>query len=224
MTVLYMKLLDIIKTNFWHPSIDNILRDICASCKHCQFYKVHNQPIDPPTLKIQTDYPYQLMSVDLVKLPVTSEGHVGCFMMVDLNSKLLIAVPIKNQRSSTICGILEHQVFPNLLKIPNTIRSDNGPEFSSFEYAALLDKFNIENSHSTAYKASCNGAIERCNRTVIQLLATEYPNTWDKELNKAIRNYNSTYHSELKMKHKNFHFLFNNIRLPESMFIGSNEN
>ena len=32
------KLLDIIKSNFWYPSIDKILRDICSSCEHCQFW------------------------------------------------------------------------------------------------------------------------------------------------------------------------------------------
>ena len=139
-------------------------------------------------LKIQTHAPFELMAVDLVSLPVTSQGYIGVLVLVDHYSKWLAVAPIKNKRSSTVINLLERQIFPSLLKLPLRILSDNGPEFNSLEFGDFMEKYNIHHVRMTAYKPSSNGAVERVNRTLISFLRdlSSHPGDWVSYLPQAI--------------------------------------
>ena len=49
------KIFEMIIDKFWHPALDSIARDVCASCTHCQLFKISTQPVSPPTLKLRLD-------------------------------------------------------------------------------------------------------------------------------------------------------------------------
>ena len=99
------------------------------------------------------------------------------------------------------------QIFPHMLRLPSRILTDNGPEFRAEEFSDLLGHSNIELVHSTAYKASGNGAVERVNQTITRimmgLVGTE-SHTWDLHLPTALRIYNDTMHSQLKCSPSEF--------------------
>ena len=79
------------------------------------------------------------------------------------------------------------------------ILTDNGPEFVLQEFGAVLERYNIVHVQTTLYKPSSNGAIERVNRTIGELLRilTSEPRKWDEYLPKALLTYNHTHHSEI---------------------------
>ncbi len=65
---------------------------------------------------------------------------------------------------------------------PNTILTDNGPEFNNAILAEICRIFNIKKINVDAYKPESNGVVERLNRKVITCLRTlSNPNsiTWD---------------------------------------------
>ena len=193
------KLIDLVSRSFWHPSILKIASDICTSCPHCQYYKVSNQNIIPPTLKIQTSGPFQLVAMDVMLLPRSTRNNIAVIVAIDHFSKWLTAVPIKDKKGSTIARVIGEIILPNLAKIPNRIISDNGKEFKCKEVNDLLSSYNIQHVYSTPYKASSNGCIERNNRTIIQLLKgllDKGQTSWDKRLAKALLIHNNTVHSQ----------------------------
>ena len=201
------KLQDILLQQFWHPSIIKMCLDICKCCTHCQFYKVDNQHIKAPTLKIQTSYPFELLAVDVMMLPRTSRGNLAVVVAIDHCSKWLSAIPVRNKTSSTVTNVLRCNILPNLPRIPTKILSDNGPEFRSSCFNEFLKEYNIEHIYSTPYKPSSNGCVERSNRTIIQLLKgviETNQNNWDIKLPKALITYNSTIHSEINASPSKF--------------------
>ena len=194
------KLIDIVSNQFYHPAIIKMANDICTSCAHCQLYKIGKQTVTPPTLKIKADYPYDLVAMDLLQFSKSSENNVAVLVAIDHYSKFLFAVPLKNKRAETVANALYNNILPKMLSLPTRILTDNGPEFKSIEFNSRLQEFNIDHIYSTRYKASSNGAVERSNRTITEILKgiiNNNPANWDRELGKAVILYNNTLHSEL---------------------------
>ena len=90
--------------------------------------------------------------------------------------------------------------MPSLTRKPNTILSDNGPEFRSECFKEMLTEYGIEHVFSTPYKPSSNDAMEQVNRTMLQFLKglLIYRKDWEDEVTRALLVYNGTYHGEIK--------------------------
>ena len=194
------KLIDLIAAHFYHPAIGSVATDVCTSCQHCQLFKIGRQTVSPPTLKINANGPYDLIAMDLLQFNRSSTGNIAILVVIDHFSKFLFAVPIRNKRSDTVAKVVKEDILPKMLKVPNRVLTDNGPEFRSVEFNSTLQEYNIDHIYSTSYKAASNGAVERSNRTIIELLkgiVSSSPLTWDKELGKAVVLYNNTLHTKL---------------------------
>ena len=200
-----LKLFTCLEDKLWHPSLRKVIKDACSTCGVCQKIKTTGRVIIPPTLKIETNRPFELMAIDLVSLPRTKEGYIGILVMVDHFTKWLTVFPIKNKQARSIVNVLEYNIFPTLLRLPERLLSDNGSEFVNFEVADLLERLNIHHIRTTAYKPSSNGAVERVNRTIIGFLRalSNHPSDWAEYLPRAIRIYNETVHRETGMSPAN---------------------
>ena len=192
------KMTNMLRPLIWHHSLTKVIRDVCRTCSICQKCKISGQVVIPPTLKITTSSPFELVAMDLINLPTTSTRYVGCLMMVDHFTKWVIAIPIRNKQSRTICNALERNILPNVPRVPVRILTDNGPEFISQEFSTVVERYNMVHVKTTPYKPSSNGAIERVNRTIGELLRvlTRETNKWDEVLSRALLTYNHTVHSE----------------------------
>ena len=96
-------------------------------------------------------YPFQLVAVDLILLPKTSSGHLGCLMVVDHYSKFVSAVPLRDKRSQTVVRAFRERIIPMLPQVPSSILSDNGPEFASAEFAEFIESFGMTHIFTTPY-------------------------------------------------------------------------
>lgn len=103
-------------------------------------------------------------------LPRSGRGHLGCLVAVDHCSKWAVAVPLRSKSSAAVAGAFHHRVLPALLKVPQRVLSDNGPEFRGSEFESVLNDWKIQHAYSTPYHPEGNGAVERCNRTIGQSL------------------------------------------------------
>lgn len=200
------KLLDALFGLGWHPLKYMVANDVASTCHQCQLLKETPGLKSPPTIKIKSSYPYQLMAADLMTLPRTSSGFIGCLVVVDHYCKFLSCVPIRNKKSATIIHAFKTQIFPFLTKIPETLLTDNGPEFASQEFTDFLSECGVKHQFTTPYCPSSNGAVERTNRTVQGFLRSLSTNgeQWDVNLSKAVITYNNTLHSEIQMSPSDF--------------------
>jgi hypothetical protein len=137
------------------------------------------------------------MAADLISLPTSPRGFVGCLVLVDHYSKWVTAVPIKNKSGETILKAFHDQIFPSLIRIPTNILTENGPEFTCTKFSEFLMQSNVNHKLTTPYCPSSNGAIERVNRTIKNFLRSLVSDgvPWDVALPKALIVYNHTLHS-----------------------------
>ena len=148
--------------------------------------------------KIHAKSPFELVAVDLLQLP-GSRGITTLLVTIDHFSKWGTVVPIKDKRGRTVATAFEERVLPNLVGIPGSVLSDNGPEFRSSDFREMLSSYNINHIYTTPSKASSNGCVERLNRTLIQMLRgliDGNPGSWLGKLPKAMIIYNNTKHTE----------------------------
>ena len=94
---------------------------------------------------------------------------------------------------------MKHQILPHIPRVPIKILSANGPEFANSTFNDLLQEHNIKHIYSTPYLPSSNGAVERINKTVIELLkglSCEF-SQWDDQVSKVILTCNNTFYSQI---------------------------
>ena len=200
------KLLMLLQKSMWYPSMSKIVEDVCLSCQRCQQFKTRSQPITAPIIKIATERPFQLLAADCLSLPETPSGNVGCFVLVDHYTKWAHVVPIRDKRGDTIAKIFESRVLPSLPRKPERILSDNGPEFANHLFSSVLRKYNIAETKSTPNHPQSNGAVERLNRTLVEMLrcSGEENEEWDLLLTKVVLDYNHLPHSATGLSPSDF--------------------
>ena len=149
-----------------------------------------------------TKKPYNLVAVDFVLLPPTARGNVGCLVLVDHGFKWL-----SNKQAKTVATAFEYRILPILASIPLRLLSDNGHEFTAREFEEVLNKYGIQHIYSSPYKPAFNRAVERVNRTIIEMvrgMGEESALAWDENLSKVVISHNNCWHSQIAMSPSQF--------------------
>ena len=193
------KLIYTLRQVCFHPSINEVGRDITSSCAACQLSKIGHQTVKPPVTKVETTTPFELVGIDVMQLPVTSQKHVACVVVVDYYSKWLSVAALKNKKAETVSHTFEHQILPRLPRCPLRIVSDNGPEFRSTTFRDMLCRYGITHTFTTPNNPTSAGAVERSNRTITEFMRslTSTSEEWDVVLARAVMVYNTTLHSSI---------------------------
>ena len=195
------KLVKMLKDHLWHPFLRRVASDITRACVDCQRAKVSNTLATPPIFKIHTAYPFELVAADLLALPSTPRGNRCALVVVDHFSKWVAIRPLRSKSSEAVASALREEIFPSLPRVPDRLLTDNGKEFIGSAFQEVLKESRVRHVRTSPYSPSSNGAVERVNRTVTQLLRLILGGgtCWDQQLPKVLHVYNSTLHAEINM-------------------------
>ena len=177
-------------THVWWPGIDHLIEQLVKDCTDCQ--RVRSQPSsttlhpwswpDKPWKRIHIDYagPFQ-----------------GCMFLVviDSHSKWLEVIPM--QHSTTYKTIEALRNLFSSYGLPQQIVSDNGPQFTSFEFAEFMKENGIKHIRCSLYYPSSNGEAERYVQTFKHSLRAGKSDigTLKQKLCRFLLSYRSTPHS-----------------------------
>lgn len=185
-----VKMKSLARTHVWWPGIDHHIEQLVKDCSDCQ--KVRSQPSsttlhpwswpDKPWKRIHIDYagPFQ-----------------GCMFLVviDSHSKWLEVIPM--QHSTTYKTIEALRNLFSSYGLPQQIVSDNGPQFTSFEFAEFMKENGIKHIRCSPYHPSSNGEAERYVQTFKHSLRAGKSDigTLKQKLCRFLLSYRSTPHS-----------------------------
>lgn len=143
----------------WWPAIDNCIHKLVSTCNVCQ--SMRN---DPPKSYV---HPWTFPTHAWSRVHIDFAGPISGQMyliIVDAYSKYPEVVKMSSTSSQSTIGVLR-QIFSRL-GFPDTLVSDNGPQFVSDEFKQFCNNNGICHITSAVYKPSTNGQAER----VVQIL------------------------------------------------------
>ena len=121
----------------------------CSCCIKCQTTKAH--PRAPAPLQpIIASRPWELVAVDVLKVPISLQGNEYILVAQDYFSKWPFAIPMADQKAERIVRILKDQIF-TVVGPPEKLHSDQGRNFESHILSELCKEFRIAKSHTTPY-------------------------------------------------------------------------
>ena len=177
------------RTKVWWPGMDKFIEDNIKHCESC----LASQPARKPHIHEMTKIPevWENLNIDLCgPLP---DGH-SLLAIVDQASRWPHVYIIKSTVTSIIIEKLTN-LFAVLGK-PETVISDNGPQFASKEFRAFCQEWGIKHRLVTPYHPQSNGEVERFFRTVMKIIriCMSKREDWKVPLEKFLLAYRNTPH------------------------------
>ena len=140
----------------------------CTCCFKSQVTKAPEQSPAPLQPVIATK-PWELVAVDILKVPMSAEGNQFILVIQDYFSKWPLARAMPDQKAERIIQILRDDICA-LVGPPERLHSDQGQNFKSRILSDLCRAFGVKKSHTTPYHPMGDGLVERMNRSLLTLL------------------------------------------------------
>jgi transposase InsO family protein len=146
----------------YFPSWKNTVAEVCRNCEECSRYHRGKLPRQGPLQVQEAACVMDRLAVDLTgPHPILSKGYVYILTAVDVFSRFLIAVPLRNKSAQTVAEVLYREVSCRF-RTSRQLISDQGREFDHELLSCLCDVFGIKKMRTSAYHPSVNGRVERC--------------------------------------------------------------
>ncbi|XP_062523345.1 uncharacterized protein K02A2.6-like [Corticium candelabrum] len=139
------------KALYW-PNMNTAVRDFVSTCDICNSFqpKQQQEPLLPQKIP---DRPWSQVGVDLFELQGT---HY--VIAVDYYSNFFEVDKLQDTCSTTVIHKLKGYFARH--GIPDELRSDNGPQFTSKEFARFVHESQFKHTTSSSHYPQSNGKVE----------------------------------------------------------------
>ena len=149
-----------VRSSVWWPGVNAQIRQKVLQCLECVKHKrVKREPFMSTSLP---DYPWQMVAADLFEL-----NGAKYLTVVDYFSRFPEVVRLSSTTSTVVIATLK-SMFARF-GIPEVVRSDNGPQFSSLDFAQFANWYRFLHVTSSPRYPQSNGLVERTVQTIKQL-------------------------------------------------------
>lgn len=143
---------------------------------------------------------FQIDIFDLSKYSSYNKNFKYIFVMIDIFSRMVYAIPLKNKDIDSTTKAIGDIIKKNKLQ-PNSIMSDSDSSFLGSKFQTLLDKNNIHHDTVIIDDHHALGIIDRFARTLktifTRIFLRNKTKNWIDDLDNVISAYNKTPHSSL---------------------------
>ena len=149
------------RQSVWWPGLSTQLNELVQECSEClRTQRQRPQPLKPTPLP---QLPWQKVATDLF------EWKQGTYLLVvDYFSRYIEIARLNRTTTSEVVTHLK-SIFARH-GIPETLISDNGPQYTSQEFASFAADYEFEHRTSSPYFPQGNGEAERAVGTIKSLL------------------------------------------------------
>ena len=133
-----------------------------SSCPNCAIVEGTGRKQKPPLQPIPTERSFQIVGVDIMELPLTSNGNRYLIAFQDFFTKWPMVYPASDQKAERIAWLLVEEIVP-FFGVPEALLSDRGTNLLSYLMKDLCKMLGITKLNTTASHLQCDGAVERFN-------------------------------------------------------------
>lgn len=156
---------------YWPGMVRDVKRKV-STCDRCIKRKC---PPDAhkhvPLRPIHTSQPLELVCLDFLKLEKSKGGFENVLVITDHYTHYAVAIPTRNQTARTTADVLFKHFIVHY-GFPSRLHSDQGRNFESSIIKHLCQLAGMRKSRTTPYHPMGNGATERFNQTLLNMLGT----------------------------------------------------
>lgn len=191
-------MIETLKSRVYWKGMSKDVRAFVRGCPTCQIKTVkkdsYSYKHDEPPRK-----PWVRLAVDLAGQGYgrTPDGNVAVLTAICMHSQYPFAEPIKDKTAQSVA-----QAMMKILSTVSTcslILSDNGPEFTSKEFAQIMKAHCIKHEFTAPYAPQSNGILERWHRFlngVVRVCETVRKNEgWELSVQAALKSYRTIPHT-----------------------------
>ena len=151
------KTVDFVSRKYTWVGMHDYIRDFCSHCDTCLKNKSSRTPkvpivefADPPTK------PREQVAFDVATLPWASNQHRHFLLIIDMFSRYVELVPMKNQEAPTIkAALMQNWIYRHGLF--NTALSDQAKNIDGETMKQLCVALNVSKKHSSPYHPEGDG-------------------------------------------------------------------
>ena len=136
--------------------------------------------------------PQQLVSADLIgPLPESTHGNRYALTMICHCTGWAEVYPLRDKTNKSVWEKFANEFIPRH-GVPETLITDRGSEFTSYEWESYLAQLGVRHNVTTPVHPSSNGKSERFNRSlkeILQKLIHNTPSDWEDRLGDALLAY-----------------------------------
>ena len=174
------------------------MKNWCQRCTTCASRKTPAPKNCAPLHTVSAGSPMQIIAIDIMgSLPESWQKNSCVLVMADYFTKWLEIFAIYDQEAGIVAQKLVDEVFFRF-GIPEQLHCDKGKQFEGNLIKEICKILNISKSRTTSYRPQGDGLVERCNRTLQDMIAitiSEHPFDWEEALPKVQMAYNTSAHS-----------------------------
>ena len=150
----------------WWPKMNIHVEQLVLECEACARSGKSVNPVQPPLQPIPWPArPWKHLEIDIAgEFVAAPQSHKYMIVVHDLHSKWSEVSCTSSVTSGTVVKTLQ-ELFTRW-GLPEAVTTDNGPQFTSFEFTEFLRCQGIEHRVTSLYNPQSNGGVERFNRTM----------------------------------------------------------
>ncbi|CAG7824728.1 unnamed protein product, partial [Allacma fusca] len=177
----YHKTLQVIKSRFTWPRIDQNVRCFLKHCQTCLFHNVNYEVSKGYTPVIAPVEPMTRIAIDFIgEFKRTQRNKRAALSIVDQSTRWLEAYPTKDLTTSSAIHAISSWILR--FSTPSVIVCDNGAAFTSQEFQDFCARKGIKLIFISPNHPSSNGICERTHANINRMIAKhvdENQKNWD---------------------------------------------
>ncbi|KII65250.1 hypothetical protein RF11_14426 [Thelohanellus kitauei] len=179
------KTVEFIKDRYNWKNLNKDISFWVSKCDGCNRNKAKNYAPKALLQPFDSTKPYSRWHLDFTeRLPISKDGNRFIIVALDAFTKWVQAKPVVNQTDESVANFLLDNIVCRF-GLPEQVHTDMGTQFESTLIAHLCKLLKINKPHTTPYRPSGNGHVERSNRTIKEALRgylNDFKNDWDEYL------------------------------------------
>lgn len=170
-----------VTSKFFWPSMNKDVNTWTRNCIGCQRAKISRHNV-APLGSFPPSQRFEHIHIDIVGPLRLSHDYRYCVTIIDRFTKWPEAVPVREITAEVVAKAL-YENWIARFGCPLRISTDQGRQFESLLFNALMKRFGITRIRTTAFHPQSNGKIERFHRTLkAALMARGATTEWSDEL------------------------------------------
>jgi hypothetical protein len=172
------------RSHVYYPGLDNDIEWKIKNCSKCIVID------NAPRRHVLHSWPKPIRPFERIHVDYASKNGANYLLIVDAYSKFPEITKTSSMTSSATIKILDEYI--TRYGLPDTIVSDNGPQFVSSEFAFFLGEKGIQHITIAPYHPNSNGQAERFVQSLKKALDKMQDTPTDTALNKFLLSYRIT--------------------------------